>query len=145
MTKKSMFFVIALFLFTSIANAEVGISVSVGQPGFYGQIDIGDYYPQPQVVYAQPVIIERVPVRPAPIYLHVPPGHAKHWSRYCGQYGACARPVYFVRDTWYNDVYVPKYQARHHPEPQKGGPGRHDDKHGQKGRGDDHGHGPDKK
>jgi hypothetical protein len=23
--------------------ADVGVSVSIGQPGFYGQLDIGDY------------------------------------------------------------------------------------------------------
>ena len=43
----------------SIANAyaEVGMSVDVGQPGFYGQIDIGDVYPPPRVIYSRPVII----------------------------------------------------------------------------------------
>jgi len=30
--------------------ADVGVSISVGQPGFYGQIDIGDF-PQPQLIY----------------------------------------------------------------------------------------------
>ena len=33
---------------TAIA-ADVGVSISVGQPGFYGQIDIGNF-PQPRVV-----------------------------------------------------------------------------------------------
>ena len=33
------------------AAADVGVSVSVGQPGFYGRIDIGSY-PQPRLVYA---------------------------------------------------------------------------------------------
>jgi hypothetical protein len=37
--------------------ADVGVSISIGQPGFYGQIDIGNV-PQPQVVYAQPVVIQ---------------------------------------------------------------------------------------
>ena len=27
------------------------------------------------------------------------------------QYGACDRPVYFVTDRWYNDVYVPRYRG----------------------------------
>ena len=38
--------------------ADVGVSLNIGQPGFYGQIDIGDY-PQPQVIYRRPMIIER--------------------------------------------------------------------------------------
>ena len=109
---------------------DVGLSISVGQPGFYGQIDIGNF-PQPRVVYAQPVIIQRPPqvVYVAPIYLHVPPGHEKHWSKHCAQYNACGRPVYFVRDDWYNDVYVPRYRSK-------------DGEHG-KGSKSDHGHGKD--
>src|SRR5690606_40405826 len=79
--------------------ADVGVSVSIGQPGFYGQIDIGNY-PRPQVIYAEPVIIQRVPVGVVrqPVYLHVPPGHAKNWSKHCYRYDACGRPVYFVQD-----------------------------------------------
>jgi hypothetical protein len=113
---------------TLVSAADVGVSISVGQPGFYGQIDIGNF-PQPRVVYAQPVIMQRSPevIAVAPIYLHVPPGHEKHWSKHCAQYNACGRPVYFVRDDWYNAVYVPRYRS--------------DD--GDHGRGDkgDHGHG----
>ena len=31
---------------TPALEADVGVSVSIGQPGFYGRIDIGDYpYP----------------------------------------------------------------------------------------------------
>ncbi|WP_283745758.1 hypothetical protein [Sideroxydans sp. CL21] len=94
-----------------VAAADVGVSVSVGQPNFYGRIDIGDF-PQPQVMFAQPVIIERGPMRP-PIYLHVPPNHARHWSRHCGEYNACGERVFFVQDNWYNREYVPRYQERH--------------------------------
>ncbi len=94
------------------ASAYVGVSVNVGQPGFYGQIHLGDA-PPPQLIYAQPMWIERRPVELAPIYLHVPYGHAKRWRSYCGRYRACGRPVYFVRDTWYDRVYVPHYRQRH--------------------------------
>lgn len=94
--------------------ADVGVSISVGQPGFYGQIDIGDV-PRPQLVYSRPVVIERArPVAVAPIYLHVPPGHARNWRKYCSRYDACGRPVYFVQDNWYNRVYVPAYRERHY-------------------------------
>lgn len=112
---KRMLLALSVCLFASAASAaDVGVSISIGQPGFYGQIDIGDF-PRPTLVYPQPVVIQ--PVRPgvivAPIYLHVPPGHAKDWKRYCGRYEACGRPVYFVQDSWYNGVYVPRYQERH--------------------------------
>jgi len=94
--------------------SDVGVSVTIGQPGFYGRINIGGY-PAPQLIYAEPVVIQPVPVGVVrqPIYLHVPPGHIKHWGKHCRTYGACGRPVYFVRDNWYNDIYVPHYRERH--------------------------------
>lgn len=96
---------------TSGIAADVGVSVSIGQPGFYGQIDIGGY-PPPQVIYQQPRRIEyREVVRP-PIYLNVPPGHSKNWRKYCGRYDACNERVYFVRNNWYQQEYAPRYQER---------------------------------
>lgn len=89
--------------------ADVGVSISIGEPGFYGRIDLGNV-PRPSLIYAEPVIIERVRVRPAPIYLRVPPGHERHWSKHCHRYGACGQPVYFVRDDWYQRVYVPHHR-----------------------------------
>lgn len=97
---------------TPARAADVGVSVSIGQPGFYGRLDIGGY-PQPQVIYPQPIIIERVPMNRPPIYLRVPPGHAKHWRKHCHEYNACGEPVFFVRDNWYNHEYVPRYQQQH--------------------------------
>jgi hypothetical protein len=91
---------------------DVGVSVSIGQPGFYGQIDIGGF-PRPALLYPQPVLIERVPVARAPGYLRVPPGHAKNWGKHCYQYNACGERVYFVRDDWYQREYVPRYHERH--------------------------------
>jgi len=63
------------------------------------------------VIYAQPLIIEQRPmtVMREPIYLRVPPGHEKHWDRYCHSYGACGQPVYFVQDRWYREEYAPRY------------------------------------
>jgi hypothetical protein len=88
--------------------ADVGVSVSVNQPGFYGRIDINQPPPPAAVVYAQPVIVAQpaVQVVQQPIYLRVPPGHEKHWSRHCREYNACGVPVYFVRDTYYQQHYV---------------------------------------
>jgi len=59
------------------------------------------------------MIIERVPVARPPIYLRVPPGHAKHWGKHCYEYNACDRQVYFVRDDWYNREYIPHYREQH--------------------------------
>lgn len=97
----------AVLLVQGIASAHasdinVGVSVS-GQvaPGVYGRVDIGNA--PPPVVYAQPVIIAR-PARPvavAPVYMHVPPGHAKKWDKHCHKYNACGVPVYFVKSAEY--------------------------------------------
>lgn len=98
---------------TPALAADVGVSVSIGQPGFYGQLDIGNF-PQPQVIYSQPRVIERsVPDNRPPVYMRVPPGHAKHWSKHCREYNACGERVFFVQDKWYNHEYVPRYQEQH--------------------------------
>jgi len=104
--------VIALVIATSAHAADVGVSVSVGQPGFYGRLDIGNF-PHPELVYPEPVVVRpHVGLVEQPVYLHVPPGHEKKWRKHCHKYNACGRPVYFVRDRWYNDVYVPHHKAR---------------------------------
>jgi hypothetical protein len=94
--------------------ADVAVSVAIGEPGFYGRIDIGTY-PQPRVLIPTPVVIQAIPVGVvrAPMYLRVPPGHEKNWAKHCARYDACGSPVYFVEDGWYNTVYVPAYQAKH--------------------------------
>lgn len=91
-----------------------GVAVTVGQPGFYGQIDIGGA-PAPELVYPQPVVVQRGPeyASAAPVYLHVRPGYEKNWNKHCNEYNACGRPVYFVKDDWYNKQYVPHYQHEH--------------------------------
>jgi hypothetical protein len=112
---------------TSLA-ADVGVTVSVAQPGFYGRVDIGSI-PHPEVIYARPIIVHHAPVGVVyqPVYMHVPPGHAKHWSKHCHKYNACGHPVYFVKERWYNDVYVTHQQARNAQYAQQ-----HGDKHGEK-------------
>ncbi len=100
-------------LAVSAQAADVGVSVTIGQPGFYGRIDLGNVnLPQPQVILPQPVLIQPVPVGVVqqPIYLRVPPGHEKNWAKHCRKYNACGQPVYFVRDDWYSNVYVPQYR-----------------------------------
>ncbi|MGB7737650.1 MAG: hypothetical protein WBM03_00935 [Steroidobacteraceae bacterium] len=119
-------------------GTDVSASIGISQPGFYGQINIGDF-PRPAVIYAQPVWVQRPPrvVQVQPIYLRVPPGHEKHWSKHCGKYGACGQPVYFVREDWYQTQYVPRYE--HHDHYTHGQSDEHDSEHGH-GKGKGHGH-----
>jgi hypothetical protein len=83
------------------ANVSVTLEGEVA-PGVYGRVRIGDR-PPPPVVYQQPVVIVQSPrpVVASPIYMNVPPGHARNWGRYCGRYQACGQPVYFVRTPAY--------------------------------------------
>lgn len=117
-------------------------AVITGQvvPGVYGQVVIGNQ-PPPPVVYQQPMVVEAPPGPPMePIYLHVPPGHAKHWRKYCHEYHACNRPVYFVRSAEYEpgfdrERWEHEHGHDHHDR------GHHDDERGDHDRGDhDHDH-----
>lgn len=102
----------AATLSPSARATDVGVSVSIGQPGFYGRLDIGGF-PPPVLLYPQPVMIQPVPYGRPPLYLRVPPGHAKNWRKHCHRYQACGERVYFVRDNWYQQEYVPRYRERH--------------------------------
>jgi len=129
---------ILLVAVSSARAADVGVSVQVGDSGFYGRIDVGTVPQPPQVVYQQPVVIQPVPVeveRP-PIYLRVPPGHAKNWRKHCKKYDSCGERVFFVQDRWYKEVYVPQYHAQR----DRGDQGDQDHD-----RGNGHGHGHGKK
>lgn len=151
---KALYFAAALVTAAGpLFAADVGVSLSIGQPGFYGQIDIGDY-PRPQLIYRQPVMIERGPATGPPVYLHVPPGHAKQWRKHCGSYNACGERVYFVQNNWYDHEYVPRYQERQHGHYDAGRGGRRGDDRNDRGnergnergndRGNDHGRGRDR-
>lgn len=119
------------------AQAQAYVNATVGgelAPGVYGRINIGNA-PPPPVLYAEPIIVQRpaVVVPRSPIYLYVPPGHAKNWSKHCARYNACSQPVYFVQE--------PPRRGPHHG----GHHGRWDDGRGHggdkgKGKGKGHGH-----
>jgi hypothetical protein len=145
--------------FAPRANAgDVDIGVTIrGEivPGVYGRVDLANRPAPPPVVYAQPVVVERTPgiERVEPIYLHVPPGHAKNWRKYCHQYHACNQRVYFVKSREYDPGYRPEkdhghheheYHDRHddrdHDRHDEGHHDRHDhDDHGDRGGHGDHG------
>ncbi len=137
--KKHLLTVAAVLASVAAAPAwsavDVGVGITIREPGVYGRIDIGAQ-PPPPVMYPQPVIIARpaVVVQQPPLYLYVPPGHAKDWRKHCGHYDACGRQVYFVQEKWVRA----RYDEQH----------RHDrDKGHDKGRdkGHDNGHGKDRK
>lgn len=101
----------AAILAVSCAAAAQDVNVNVIvlndlRPGVYGRVDIG-HAPPPPLVYSQPrvIVVQRQPVQP--VYLHVPPGHAKKWSKHCHRYNACNVPVYFVK----SKEYEPGYKA----------------------------------
>lgn len=108
---RSVLLAISLGLVSAPSMADVGMSITVGEPGFFGHIEIGDA-PRPVLVAPAAVIIEPAPPRVVvqPLYLYVPSAERKDWRRHCGRYHACGRPVYFVRESWYRDVYVPHYR-----------------------------------
>lgn len=123
---KRLIFAVALAAYSSVVfSADIGVSVTIGEPGFYGRIDIGNF-PQPQLIFPQPIVIQKLPVAVVhqPVYLHVPPGHAKNWHKHCHKYSACGQPVYFVREEWYSDVYVPHYRDRDHGDNHSKGKGK---------------------
>lgn len=63
---------LAAGLSATAGAADVGVSISVAQPGFSGQFNFGDmgpaYYGQPVIVAPPQVAI----VQPAPVYVPVP-------------------------------------------------------------------------
>jgi hypothetical protein len=127
--------VLAFGTVVPLAQAQnVSISATItGEivPGVYGHVVLGNR-PPPPLVYTQPVVAVPVvvaqPVPMEPLYLHVPPGHAKNWRKHCHEYNACNRPVYFVRSAEYEPGYRPGHGERDH--------GHHGD-HGNHGHGDE--------
>ncbi len=138
MRQWSMVLVAAISLFGALSGraGDLGINVILsGQvaPGVYGQVRIGNTSPPP-LVYAQPMLIEPQAAPPPPVYLHVPPGHAKNWRKHCHEYNACNRPVYFIRSAEYEPDYARRHDGHDHDE--------HHDEHGHD-RDDDHDRGHD--
>lgn len=132
---------LAVALATGSASAiasDVNFGVSVGgevAPGVYGRVDIGNT--RPALVYAQPVVIVPPPRPMRPIYMNVPPGHAKKWSKHCHRYNACNQPVYFVKTAEYGGYDAGRGgNGKHHDDHR----GDHRNDHRDDHRGDRHGH-----
>jgi hypothetical protein len=105
-------------LLASAGAANAAVSVAIGEPGFYGTIDLGGGAPPPLLINPQPIVAgPPVAYGGGPLYLRVAPGHERRWGYYCHRYNACGRPVYFVQDRWYRDAYVPHYRTHHGPPP----------------------------
>lgn len=131
------------------AQAQVGVSINVRQPGVYGRIDIGGL-PPPPLVFPQPVLVAPPPVvvQRAPIYLYVSPYEQQNWRRYCGRYSACGQPVYFVQEQWVRERYVERHpgwdrgRGRGPGWDHRGGPGgdHRENGRGHGGPGRDHDH-----
>lgn len=111
-----------------IINLNVGGELA---PGVYGEVQFGNA-PPPPVVYAQPRIIVRQPrdVELEPLYLAVPPRHARNWRRYCREYEACGRQVYFVKSEEYEPGYREHGRKRGHDHEDEGNRGEGRGDHG---------------
>jgi hypothetical protein len=132
--------IVAILLAAAVCRAgDLNIRIMVSgevAPGVYGQVRIGNEGPPP-LVYAQPMLIEPQAAPPPPVYLHVPPGHAKNWRKHCREYNACNRPVYFVRSEEYEPGYAQRNHGHEHDHARQDddhehghdGRDRHDDKH----------------
>lgn len=131
--KKIPFALAVVLLGATAQAADVGVSIQVGQPGFYGRIDIGNA--PPPVVVAEPVWVQRRPVHVEPVYMRIPPGHQKNWAKHCARYNACGVPVYFVREDWYQERYA---------RPQNDNDQGEDRGKGKHGKGHGHGKGKDR-
>lgn len=110
---------LALVCAPLLAMADVNVSINLGQPDFYGLIELGNA-PRPVLIYNEPRIITPGLVASPPLYLRVPADHYRDWGRYCGRYNACGRKVYFVQDNWYKNTYAPWHKAHGGPKEGRG-------------------------
>jgi len=100
-------------------QAQTALTLQLGQPGYFGPINLGNHQAPPPVYGYRAVIVrpdsrgrERwIQAGTQPLYLRVPMNQARDWGRYCGLYQACNVPVQFVRDDWYRNVYAPRVRA----------------------------------
>lgn len=102
-----------LLLLAALASAASAAADPEAASGLFGPLDLAAF-PHPRILNPQPVLGAPVPVgapqRP-PIHVHVPPGRERLWPRDCRDYNACNVPVYFVKESWLVNVYLPAVGA----------------------------------
>lgn len=82
---KRLFLVVAAAIVSApaLAGPQVGVSVSIGQPGWVGQIDVGPparvYAPPAVVVVPQPVYAPAPVVVHQPVYVRAAPYAPRNW------------------------------------------------------------------
>lgn len=92
--------------------ATAQVSVSIGQPGFYGRLDIGGF-PTPALLFPEPVMIQRVPSGRPPLYLRVPPAMPGIGAGIAIVTARVASAFISFQDNWYRQEYAPRYRERH--------------------------------
>ncbi len=115
---------LGILAISSAKADDLGITVILEKevaPGVYGRVEISNDS-RPNVYYRDPMIIvtDSKYARSRPVYLHVPPGHAKNWRKHCSKYHACDRPVYFVRSAEYDEHYHEDHGKDKNARPGKG-------------------------
>lgn len=99
----------AVLMSAAAGSMAQTVDINLGNSGYYGQLDLLNLG-KPPVIYQKPMWIDQtVPNQGQPVYMRVPPGHAKKWDKHCARYNACGQRVLFVQDSWYNNTYVPQY------------------------------------
>lgn len=121
---------------------DLGINVILeGEvaPGVYGRVELGNDS-RPDIYYREPMIIvsDSKYARSRPVYLHVPPGHAKNWGKHCSKYRACDRPVYFVRSAEYDEHYSDDHGHDEHKHEKNDRPDKGKGQGNGKGKGNNH-------
>jgi hypothetical protein len=109
---------VAVATLVMVAGSQIAAADGIGTraaasapatPGVYGRLDV-DSKQNPPLVFEHAMFIEAPETagKVAPLYLHVPPEHAKNWKKHCAKYQACKQPVYFVKSAEYEPGYDPK-------------------------------------
>jgi hypothetical protein len=100
---------IRLLTALSLACSAAIAAADTSDSAYFGRIDLRQA-PRPDVINAKPVHQAHGPAgfAGAPIYLHVRPGQELRWGAHCHAYKACDAQVYFVSETWYREVYLPR-------------------------------------
>lgn len=98
----------ALLLATLVGGADAAGAADDLDASFFGPITLGADVPKPEFIRKKPLIAKpgAAPAEGRPLILHVRPGQEERWSAHCAAYAACDRPVLFVRENWYRDVYL---------------------------------------